>query len=600
MRYRLFQVLTYVVLLLVANGCGQHMADHPRLVLSEKKIEQVMEEGSKTAVLANMVVEAAGDMLALDNPEYEVKGRRLLGVSRTYLKQISYLAFSYHITGDERYLEKAESLMLTAAGFPDWNPSHFLDVAEMTTALSIGYDWLYNDLEEKSRSIIREAILKHGLEPSLTHNHWLTARHNWNQVCNAGMIYGAWAIFEEHPELAQQIIDRTVESIMLAQEEYNPEGVYPEGPGYWNYGTTFNTLYLGAWGTVYPHQRAPITWGLRKTSEYFLHVHGPTGSFNYSDGGSGFGLSPAAFWFAYWWQQGEWLFVQDAILDDIISGERNFGAGGSGDRLFPFLLMWYADLKTEVDTPAVLDWSGQGSNSMSFHRTSWDDDALYIAVKGGSPSLNHAHMDAGSFVLDAFGVRWAIDLGSHDYHKLEAQGVDLWNREQESQRWDILRYNNASHNTLVVDGKKQIVESDSRLIITYSTDSIRGSKLDISEAYAGSLDTALRSVMIIDNDYVRVRDELRNNDQTSDVRWAFCTHDNIQMLSLSEALILKDGKRLRMKVNSPSNAKISLYSTTPENDFEDDNPGTVMLGFTTKLNPGEQVVLEVELHPLAN
>ena len=31
--------------------------------------------------------------------------------------------------------------MLTAARFEDWNPSHFLDVAEMTFALAIGYDW---------------------------------------------------------------------------------------------------------------------------------------------------------------------------------------------------------------------------------------------------------------------------------------------------------------------------------------------------------------------------------------------------------------------------------------------------------------------------
>jgi hypothetical protein len=36
--------------------------------------------------------------------------------------------------------------MLAAAAFSDWNPSHFLDVAEMTAALAIGYDWLYEEV----------------------------------------------------------------------------------------------------------------------------------------------------------------------------------------------------------------------------------------------------------------------------------------------------------------------------------------------------------------------------------------------------------------------------------------------------------------------
>ena len=29
--------------------------------------------------------------------------------------------------------------------FTDWHPKHFLDVAEMTTALALSYDWLYHD-----------------------------------------------------------------------------------------------------------------------------------------------------------------------------------------------------------------------------------------------------------------------------------------------------------------------------------------------------------------------------------------------------------------------------------------------------------------------
>lgn len=102
-------------------------------------------------------------------------------------------------------------------------------------AAAIGYDWLYDQLSEESRNTIKEAILKKRLEPSLNtkHNNWLKALHNWDQVCNAGMAYGAMAIYEDQPLIARQIINRAIETIALPMKDYAPDGVYPEGYGYW-------------------------------------------------------------------------------------------------------------------------------------------------------------------------------------------------------------------------------------------------------------------------------------------------------------------------------------------------------------------------------
>jgi len=41
--------------------------------------------------------------------------------------------------------------MLAAAQFPDWFPKHFLDTAEMTAALGVGYDWLFDFLSAEER-----------------------------------------------------------------------------------------------------------------------------------------------------------------------------------------------------------------------------------------------------------------------------------------------------------------------------------------------------------------------------------------------------------------------------------------------------------------
>jgi len=73
-------------------------------------------------------------------------------------------------------------------------------------------------------------------------------------------------------------------------------------------------------------------------------------------------------------------------------------------------------------------WVGMVRTQFSLMRTSWSDpNAIYVAMKGGSPNVNHAHMDSGSFIMEADGVRWAMDFGSQDYNSLESKGVDLWN-----------------------------------------------------------------------------------------------------------------------------------------------------------------------------
>lgn len=57
--------------------------------------------------------------------------------------------------------------VLEAAGnFPDWNPQHYLDVAEMTCAFAIGYDWLYDYWSDEQKAFLAQKIYEYGLVPS--------------------------------------------------------------------------------------------------------------------------------------------------------------------------------------------------------------------------------------------------------------------------------------------------------------------------------------------------------------------------------------------------------------------------------------------------
>ena len=222
--------------------------DHPRLVLRAGEETAVKEAVGKGGIMseAYSYIKDFSDNLLTEPPlERVMTGRRLLSVSRQALKRIFHLSMMYRLDGDKRYSERAVSEMLALCRFQDWNPSHFLDVGEMTMAVAIGYDWLYDAISETDREEIRESILNKGLRTS--EGQWFfTSNNNWNQVCNAGMVYGALAIFEDIPEEARAMISKCLESNPISLASYSEEGCYPEGYGYWAYGTSFQIMLIAA------------------------------------------------------------------------------------------------------------------------------------------------------------------------------------------------------------------------------------------------------------------------------------------------------------------------------------------------------------------
>ncbi len=584
---------------------GQTIPDHPRVIFtvdSETELKEGLSENETLNQLNAIILANADDMTGLQPLERKVTGRRLLGVSRIYLKRILWLSYSYRMSGDKKYLMQAEKEMLSAASFSDWNPSHFLDVAEMTAALGIGYDWLYKDLSGESRQIISDAIVRHGLNPS-THkkyNGWLDGVSNWNQVCNGGMVLGALAVYEDHPELARKIIDRAKKSIKLPQEAYEPDGAYREGAGYWIYGTTYNILLISALqGVPGMEEDLYIGEGFMKTAGYHLHVAGTEGYFNYSDNGRGVVFSSAEFWFAKVLEDNSLVWNQKSRFEDLLEGKLSFNAGGASNRLLPMALIWAGSEDLfDFTIPEETSWLGEGLNPVGLHRSSWNENSIFFGIKGGSVArVGHSHMDMGTFVMDAEGVRWALDLGGHPYHALESQGMNIWGRQQDSQRWTIFRYTNRAHNTLTVDNKLIKVDGFAPVTNHSGDEDFKYTVVDLSEVYKDQLSKAVRGMALVDKSYVLLRDEITNTAHASNVRWAMVSYDNIEITGPGTAIIRKDGQELQFKVLSPPDAAIKTYTTDPKNDYENKNPGTRMIGLETDLAANETLDIVILLIP---
>src|SRR5690554_6318242 len=135
---------------------------HPRIMLfqeDEAAISQMIQTDGHWEKMHQAIITASDEIISLPPVERIQIGRRLLDKSREALRRIFHLSYAYRMTGEEKYLNRAEKELLAVSNFSDWNPSHFLDVAEMTMAVAIGYDWLFEHLSEDSRKTIREAIV---------------------------------------------------------------------------------------------------------------------------------------------------------------------------------------------------------------------------------------------------------------------------------------------------------------------------------------------------------------------------------------------------------------------------------------------------------
>jgi len=597
--------ITFLLILILTLSCRKSdnsgndsvNPDHPRILLLEGEEQQIKDliKADKTwQKMHSAILLECEKIIGLPPVERIQIGRRLLDKSREALRRIFYLSYAYRMTGDEKFFVRAEKEMLAVSAFSDWNPTHFLDVAEMTMGVAIGYDWLYNKLSETSRKTISDAILNKGINPSYNteYNWFLTATHNWNQVCNAGMTYGALAIQDEYPELAQKTIDRAFETIHLPMEDYKPDGAYPEGYGYWGYGTSFNVMFLSAVEKALKTDNGLTqTPGFLQTAGFLEHMLAPSGlCFNWGDCGLGGSLNPAMFWFAEKTNDPSLLWSENKFLqsDDF--------SKFTDERLLPALMIWGKNIPLDqIKEPVSKVWLGQGRNPVFMMRNSWTDpNAIYVGFKVGSPSVNHGHMDIGSFIMEAEGVRWAYDFGLQNYESLESKGMSIFGRTQDAQRWTIFRLNNYAHNTLTVNNELQRVEGYAKIDRHSAETKFPFAISDISTVYNGQLKKATRGIGIVNEKYVVVRDELETLDKASKVRWNMATLASVE-LGNKEATLTKDGKKLILKVSGPENIIMKTWSTEPTNDYDAANPGTIMVGFECDIPANTKAVFEVLL-----
>lgn len=509
--------------------------ESPRLVLNAEIDKILRNKLNSDPVVQNIyqTIKLNADQV-LQKPFLErIKiGKRLLSVSREMLYRINMLGMVYYIEKDPKILDRINGEVEAVCQFSDWNPSHYLDVGEMSMAVAFALDWTTGDLPESTIELALTALIEKGIKPSYnkesrSNTWWINGNNNWNQVCNGGMIAASIAIAERDPELAATTIRRSIDGFPHALDEYGPDGVYPEGSTYWGYGTVFsvvtNAMLESAFGTDFGLGNYPA---FKESAIFRVLMNAPSGwYYNFADCGdkrSQNGDITLA-WFAS--KSGDELFFERNRLlrspSEIGRLRRLDGAG----------LVWLAQYEKRLYSDLPSAWKGEGSNPVSvFTGGSSDPYGYYFGGKGGSGTVNHGNMDAGSFIFELNGIRWIFDPGNQNYNALEQAGFDLWNKSQDSQRWTLLNKGNFGHSTLTVNDQLHIVDGKATI-----TDFKEGENpqvtFDLSPTFKGQLESAKRTFTKDSNVSLVIEDKIELVEATQIVTWQLITTLDVEVTS---------------------------------------------------------------------
>lgn len=532
---------------------------HPRLILTPPEVvalrQRILTDPTTASMYAAVKARAQAlvgqPVLTYDKPD----GFRLLETSRAAVRRMYDLGLVWLVDQDPVIGARGAAELAAVTAFPDWNPIHFLDTAEMSHAVGIGYDWLYDALTPTQRTDIAASLVAKGLTPAhdaylgtapFLLSYWVLYDHNWALVTNGGVTLGALAVADEQPALARTVVHQALQRVPPAMAHYAPDGGWPEGVSYWEYATEYaGYLVTGldtALGTDFGLTTLP---GFSTTGDVPAQLTGPTGQrYNWADDGEPRYAPSVPFLF---WTAERFGRPQDRAYQ-LAHAEPH-----------ALDVVWYRASAAPVPN-APLDRLFGGVDVASL-RQAWGDPAgWWVGAKGGRPWFNHNQIDAGSFVLEAQGERWAIDLGKEDYNV-----PGYWESGPGGKRWTYFRSRAESHNTLVLDPDAcEDQDPTSTSVVTRFRSASGGAFTitDLTGAYRGT--AVRRGVGLLDGrSHVVVQDELSPTTAT-DLWWFVHTRAQITLTDGDRtALLTQGGKTLRASLVGLPGASFTVTPAAP-------------------------------------
>lgn len=586
----------------------------PRLVQNAQGWASLKDMVAKDPVAQKMLdtLKKNGEFL-LAKPEmsyiYLADGRGVNPGSQT-LFRIALLGALHFIDGDPKWRERGvrEMVSVTDKAYGDWYPQR--DNAEVTKdhliAGVLAYDWFKEGFNAEQIKHLREFIHQKGVDVLVAHlkgepppatakkvepgqappkdtktpakpgkkndddDEHITAEEVG--MC-AALIMTSICMADDDPQLSKKALEGVGKTFAKGVMQFSPGGVWPEGLEAGDQALDDIILVLQTMrANGLSDFGLSMLEGVPSIGLARMHLTGPTGQiFNYGDVRS---AQLSRRWITSWLSgvHGNPGVPTTAALP---------GKSAEGVNTAAFLdvagqMMYHNPQSAGYGTPASSDFVAGGGEAAAL-RSAWDDPAaFYIAMKGGKNEIPTAQLDIGSFVLDAGGVRWGIELGTENDRVAGVKPA-----ADRTKRYGLYVEGTQGQNTLVFGGGKDEEKDDKNTKkapankYKQQTPTIPGCQdLDAKAAFIGFNSSPEKGVAVLDmtdayhkaksahrgammvrgaQPYVLLQDDLVIKG-TSDVDWQMHTKSEIAA-SGTKATLTQGKATLTASLLSPAGAE---------------------------------------------
>ncbi|MBE2286998.1 MAG: heparinase II/III family protein [Prosthecobacter sp.] len=564
----------------------------PRLLQNAAGWAAIKGQISADPVLAKLMenLKASGEEL-LKDPELnringEIRGQVSEGSRAIY--RMGLLAALHYGDGDLKWKERAvrEAILLCdKSNFRDWHPEESDAVSDMVIAVCLAYDWFRDGFNAQQATDIRTFLDQKGIDALVAHIDDEPVPESTKGVSGGqtapskapakGKAKGPPAKGDDIPPGREKMAAASallLTAICFADEDINlakkaaaagakvfgegiqrfaPAGVWPEGMSAGDAVMDYAAMVIQSLRSATGKDLGlSMLEGIPQFAVARMHLYGPTGQpFNFGDNATNSGSRP---WIATWLcgLHGNPGIPAVTAGAKMAVNSAFFGSAGN--------YIYYNPHAAGQGTADSLEYAMPGG-FVATVRSGWNKDDLFFAVKGGDNRDYKAQLDIGSFVLDAAGQRWGIELGSEGDR---VSGYEVKPGADRTKRFEYYLAGTAGQNTLSF-GDNQDLEARAGVLISASAPERGVAVIDMSKAYSKDAKDVHRGVMVVRGaaPYLVIQDDLQVKN-TKPLVWNMQTKAEIAADGAT-AKLTQGGKTLIATIVSPQGATFST-GTPPE------------------------------------